>query len=83
MCVAVKLYSYLRLNYPGYPPGVGIIVNVDNPAGLIPIHEVIESIGINVDDVRFACVNGLSVPLNSSVKSGDELGLFPPSPSGG
>lgn len=42
------------------------------------VRDVIDELGIPVDDVRIIFINGRGSELDAELKDGDRLGLFPP-----
>lgn len=75
MRVRVKLYASLRKYAPDGSSGSAFEVELPEGATL---EELVRGLNIPPDEARIAFINGLICELDHPLKSGDEVGLFPP-----
>jgi sulfur carrier protein ThiS len=73
MKVRVKLIATYREHLP--PGTQGNMAEVDVAEGST-VREILTPFGIPLDDSSVIVVNGLSVPLDSSVNEGDTVAAF-------
>lgn len=75
MHVKVKLYASLRKYAPSGTAGSTFEVELPDGATL---EDLMRTLNIPSDEARIAFVNGLIREPDHPLKSGDEVGLFPP-----
>jgi molybdopterin converting factor small subunit len=75
MKVFVKLYALLRKHHPG--PNRSIPLEVELPDGATVV-DLIPALDLPADLVRSAFVNNQAARLDTALKDGDQVGLFPP-----
>jgi molybdopterin synthase sulfur carrier subunit len=75
MRVTVKLFASLARFSSGKPPGTPFEINLPESA---TVQSAIDQLGIPVTETKVSFVNGLIRDLDWELKSGDELGIFPP-----
>jgi len=80
MEIKVKLNSYLRLNRKGYDYKTGLSYESDEPVTVI---DVLKALDIPTGDVQTVYLNGKMAPLTQLAFPGDEINVFPGTPSGG
>jgi molybdopterin synthase sulfur carrier subunit len=73
--VYVKLYALLRKHHPG--PNRSVPLEVELPAGAV-IADLVPVLHLPGDIVRSAFVNNEAAQLQTMLKDGDSVGLFPP-----
>lgn len=73
----MKVYVKLIATYREHlPPGTqGNTASVDAPTGST-VEEVLTPFGIPLDDSSVIAVNGLTVPLDTTVSEGDRVAAF-------
>ena len=75
MKVFVKLYALLRKHHPG--PNRSIPLEVVLPDGAT-VADLVPTLNLPPDLVRSAFINNEAGQLDSVLKEGDQVGLFPP-----
>ena len=75
MKVYVKLYALLRKHHPG--PNRSVPLEVELPAGAV-VADLVPVLKLPGDIVRSAFVNNEAAQLQTALKDGDSVGLFPP-----
>ena len=75
MKVYVKLYALLRKHHPG--PNRSVPLEVDLPDGAV-VADLVPVLKLPGEIVRSAFVNNAAAPLQTALKDGDTVGLFPP-----
>ena len=75
MKVYVKLYALLRKHHPG--PNRSIPLEVELPDGAV-VSDLVPVLKLPGEIVRSAFVNNAAVQLQTVLKDGDQVGLFPP-----
>jgi molybdopterin converting factor small subunit len=75
MKVYVKLYALLRQHHPG--PNRSLPLEVELPAGAV-VSDLIPALNLPAELVRSPFVNNAAAKLDSVLKDGDQVGLFPP-----
>jgi molybdopterin converting factor small subunit len=78
--VYVKLYALLRKHHPG--PNRSIPLEVELPDGA-PVAALIPALHLPSDLVRSVFVNNEARDLQTILRDGDQVGLFPPVVGGG
>ena len=73
--VAVRLYASLREYGPSLPVGAPWLVEVKDGTSL---EELIKGLGLPISTIKLAFVNGRNQALDTELRAGDEIGLFPP-----
>jgi molybdopterin synthase sulfur carrier subunit len=73
--VHVKLFATLGTLMPGTAPGTQFEVELPARATLSTL---VSHLGLPVDEVRLAFVNGRARPMDWVLNPDDEVGLFPP-----
>ena len=75
MKVYVKLYALLRKHHPG--PNRSVPLEVDLPEGAV-VADLVPALKLPGDIVRSAFINNEAAQLQTLLKDGDQVGLFPP-----
>jgi molybdopterin converting factor small subunit len=75
MVVTVKLFASLSRFAPGGLPGTPFELEIPPSTSL---RQLADRLSIPVEEMKVAFVNGLICDLEQSLKSGDEIGFFPP-----
>ncbi len=76
MKVYVKLYALLRKHHPG--PNRSVPMEVELPAGAT-VADLTPLLNLPPDLVRSAFINNqAAAPLDTVLRDGDRIGLFPP-----
>jgi molybdopterin synthase sulfur carrier subunit len=75
MPIRIFLSSILRNYVPCYDPAVGIMKMIEAP---MKLEDLCTEMGIPVETVKIAMVDGRRVPLDHEVKGNERIGLFPP-----
>ena len=75
MKVYVKLYALLRKHHPG--PNRSVPLEVELPDGAV-VADLVPALKLPGDIVRSAFVNNDTAQLQTTLKDGDQVGLFPP-----
>jgi len=75
MKVYVKLYALLRKHHPG--PNRSIPLEVELPDGAI-VSDLIPTLHLPTELVRSPFVNNAAAKLDTVLKDGDQVALFPP-----
>jgi molybdopterin synthase sulfur carrier subunit len=75
MRVTVKLFASLARFSPGGLPGTPFEVNLPDSAC---VQDLVEQLGIPMEETRVSFVNGLIQDPDWLLKQGDEVGIFPP-----
>ena len=75
MKVYVKLYALLRKHHPG--PNRSVPLEVELPEGAV-VADLVPVLKLPGEIVRSAFVNNEAAPLQTTLKDGDSVGLFPP-----
>jgi molybdopterin converting factor small subunit len=75
MHVLVKLYASLRKYAPNGSAGSTFEIELPEEATL---EDLMRALNIPSDEARIAFVNGIIREIDHTLKSGDEVGLFPP-----
>ena len=75
MKVYVKLYALLRKHHPG--PNRSVPLEVELPDGAV-VADLVPVLKLPGEIVRSAFVNNEAVKLQTALKDGDSVGLFPP-----
>ena len=75
MKVYVKLYAILRKHHPG--PNRSVPMEVELPEGAV-VADLVPLLHLPDQIVRSAFVNNAAAPLQTTLKDGDSIGLFPP-----
>jgi molybdopterin synthase sulfur carrier subunit len=73
--VFVKLYALLRKHHPG--PNRSIPLEVELPEGAV-VADLVPVLNLPGEIVRSAFVNNEAAQLQTALKDGDQVGLFPP-----
>jgi len=74
MVIEVRLYATLRRHAPVISHGVfPVQVPADYTVG-----DLLKNINVDSAEVHIIMINGVSAALDSTLHSGDRLGLFPP-----
>lgn len=74
MTVTVNLSTALRDHVPGYQPHQGLIMELSDISSLL---DLARNLGLPVEDIKIAMLNGRRVDLNSPVSDGDRVAFFP------
>ena len=74
MAIDLMLSSALRPYVPDYDPLQGL--QIEAAPGLTVL-ALVESLCIPVKEVKIVMLNGKAAPLDSALKEGDRVGLFP------
>lgn len=75
MKVYVKLYALLRKHHPG--PNRSVPLEVELPEGAL-VADLVPALRLPGEIVRSAFVNNEAAQLQTTLKEGDQVGLFPP-----
>ena len=75
MKVYVKLYALLRKHHPG--PNRSVPLEVELPEGAL-VADLVPALKLPVGILRSAFVNNETAQLQSALKDGDQVALFPP-----
>jgi molybdopterin converting factor small subunit len=75
MIVKVKLFATLRKYLPELELGGSKEIQVD-PG--ISIAELYKKLGIPIEEIKLAYVNGIYCEPEHILSDGDEIGIFPP-----
>ena len=75
MQVTIKLFASLSRFSPGGLSGTPFEVNLPESAKL---HQLVEQLGIPVEETKIPFVNGMIRDMDWVLKLGDEVGIFPP-----
>lgn len=75
MPILVKLSTSLRPCVPDYDRMAGLTVEA-SPG--LTVAGLIQDLGLEVKGVKIIMVNGRAAPLETPLKDGDRVGLFPP-----
>ena len=74
MALLIKLSSTLRNYVNGYDPVQGLEFELETGRSVV---QVVESLGIPPEKIKFAMINGIHAGLDQELADGDRLGLFP------
>jgi molybdopterin synthase sulfur carrier subunit len=75
MKVYVKLYALLRKHHPG--PNRSVPFEVALPDGAV-VADLVPVLNLPSEHVRAAFINNEAAKLETALKDGDRVGLFPP-----
>jgi molybdopterin converting factor small subunit len=75
MRVRVKLFATLRRFAENVAPGIPFEVEMDEAATLLAL---LNQLKIPVEEEKITFVNGIIQDLEYEIKTGDEIGIFPP-----
>lgn len=75
MLVHVKLFATLARFSGGVPAGT--FFDVEVPQGSI-LEDLVNHLAIPPEETRIAFVNGIIQSMDWTLKTGDEIGIFPP-----
>jgi molybdopterin synthase sulfur carrier subunit len=75
MQISVRVFATLCRYIPGISAGTP--VEIELPDG-VTVADILEKLGIPAREVKIAFVNGRTRPPDWMLKSGDEVGIFPP-----
>ncbi len=75
MPVQILLSATLRKYVPDYDPTVGVMKRIEAPMKLV---DLCREMGIPVETVKIAMVNGRRVFLDHEVKGDERIAFFPP-----
>jgi len=75
MLVHVKLFATLARFSGGVPAGT--FFDVEIPEGSV-LENLVNQLGIPPEETRIAFVNGVIQSMDWTLKTGDEIGIFPP-----
>ncbi|MEW6178854.1 MAG: MoaD/ThiS family protein [Chloroflexota bacterium] len=75
MKVKVRLYATFSRFHPGRLAGTPFEVELADGATL---HDLIQQLAIPPDEVKVCFVNARIMDLDTKLKDGDEIGIFPP-----
>lgn len=73
--VAVRLYASLRSYGPDLPVGAPVMVEMEEGAS---VADLVARLRIPLAEMRLAFVNGRNQESDAILRTGDEVGLFPP-----
>jgi molybdopterin synthase sulfur carrier subunit len=73
--VYVKLYALLRKHHPG--PNRSVPLEVELPEGA-QVADLVPALKLPGEIVRSVFVNNEAAQLQTALKDGDQVGLFPP-----
>ena len=78
MAILVKLYGDLRGKYElrDNDPGIPYTINLESSINKT-VYDVIEQLGIPIDDISHIFVNGIYCGPGKKVNDGNRIGLFP------
>ena len=75
MIVKVKLFATLRKYLPDLELGSSTEVQVDPDTS---IEQLYKNLGIPIEEIKLAYVNGIYREPEYILNDGDEIGIFPP-----
>ncbi len=79
--IEVRLYANLAFSAAGKaksgPGSASLAVQVEPRPGLT-VREVLHEAGVRPEDVFVILINGVNAGLDSEVREGDRVGVFPP-----
>jgi molybdopterin converting factor small subunit len=75
MIVKVKLFATLRKYLPDLELGSSKDVQIDHGT---TIEQLYKNLGIPIEEVKLAYVNGIYCEPDYILNDGDEIGIFPP-----
>lgn len=75
MIVKVKLFATLRKYLPNLELGSSKDVQIDHGT---TIEQLYKNLGIPIEEVKLAYVNGIYCEPDYILNDGDEIGIFPP-----
>lgn len=75
MLVHVKLFATLARYSGGVPAGT--FFDVEVPQGSV-LEDLVNHLAIPPEETRIAFVNGIIQSMDWTLKTGDEIGIFPP-----
>ncbi|PKO08190.1 MAG: molybdopterin synthase sulfur carrier subunit [Chloroflexi bacterium HGW-Chloroflexi-2] len=75
MIVKVKLFATLRKYLPGVELGKSSDIELESGSSIAQLYDVL---GIPAEEIKLAYVNGIFCEMDTELKDGDEIGIFPP-----
>jgi len=75
MIVKVKLFATLRKYLPDLELGSSKDVQIDHGT---TIEQLYKNLGIPIEEIKLAYVNGIYCEPDYILNDGDEIGIFPP-----
>ena len=75
MTIKVKLFATLRKYLPGLELGKAAEIQREPGSTIMDLYNVL---GIPVEEIKLAYVNGIYCEPDTILKNGDEIGIFPP-----
>ena len=75
MTIKVKLFATLRKYLPGLELGKAAEIQLDSGSTIMDLYN---ELGIPVEEIKLAYVNGIYCEPDTILKNGDEIGIFPP-----
>jgi sulfur-carrier protein len=75
MKIEVNLYATLKRYTKNESGGKSSVIDVEDG---VRVKDVIQKLKIPVDTVKLIFINGVHAKVDTNLKDGDRLGLFPP-----
>lgn len=75
MIVKVKVFATLRKYLPGVELGKSTDIQMKSGTSIAQLYE---ALGIPLEEIKLAYVNGVYCETDTILKDGDEVGIFPP-----
>jgi molybdopterin converting factor small subunit len=75
MKIEVNLYATLKRYMKNESDGKSSAITLEDG---VCVKDVIQKLNIPVDTVKLIFINGVHAKLDTNLKDGDRLGLFPP-----
>lgn len=75
MKIEVNLYATLKRYMKNVTGGKSSVIDVEDG---VRVKDVIQKLKIPVDTVKLIFINGVHAKVDTNLKDGDRLGLFPP-----
>jgi molybdopterin converting factor small subunit len=75
MKIEIRLFASLARYLPDKSDGRSLIVEVDDET---TVKDILERMRVPLGEVKLIFINGIRSEMESSLKDGDRLGVFPP-----